>query len=109
MDGKLTMVNESGKMYVPFILYDHDNERDILLRIGFTFIRGHQPYSGFQTYIGGKQVELDCQIHRSQFPGFGNEGDGEFVEPDLAPDPVKTSINAKSFYGISKPKPAGPM
>ncbi|KAF9451278.1 RAD54B protein [Macrolepiota fuliginosa MF-IS2] len=91
IDGKLTMINEDGKV------------------MGFTVLRGQQPHSGFQMYIGGKEVELDCQIPQSQFPGPRCEGGNEDLKPEPEPEPTKTTINTKSFYGISKPRPAGPL
>ncbi|KAJ3574655.1 hypothetical protein NP233_g1623 [Leucocoprinus birnbaumii] len=88
-DGKLTMVDENGKI------------------MGFTITRGQQPHSGFHTYIGGKEVELDCKIPQSQFPGFRDESEDLKMEP--TPEPVKATVNTKSFYGIAKPKPSGPL
>ncbi|KXN90194.1 DNA repair and recombination protein RAD54B [Leucoagaricus sp. SymC.cos] len=91
IDGKLTMVDENGKVK------------------GFTMLRGQQPHSGLHTYIGGKEVELDSQIPQSQFPSFDNIGGSEGLKPGPSPEPAKATINTKSFYGISKPKPSGPL
>jgi len=75
--------------------------------MGFTMVRGQQPHGGFHTYIGGKEVELDCQVPQSQFPGFRNEDEDSKRSP--VSEPVKSAINMKSFYGISKPRLAGPL
>lgn len=70
-------------------------------------LRGQQPHGGFHTYIGGKEVELDCQVPQSQFPGF--KGEDEDSKPSSVSEPAKTTISMKSFYGISKPRPLGPL
>ena len=68
---------------------------------------GQQPHVGFHTYIGGKEVELDCQVPQSQFPGFKNEDEDSKRSPASAP--VKSAINMKSSYGILKPRLPGPL
>ncbi|EKM80843.1 hypothetical protein AGABI1DRAFT_71424 [Agaricus bisporus var. burnettii JB137-S8] len=90
-DGKLTMFNENGKM------------------VGFTVIRSQQPHSGLVTYIGGKEVQLDCRIPQSQFPGFEQEGSNEATKLETITELVKNTVNVSSFYGISKPKVSGPL
>jgi DNA repair and recombination protein RAD54B len=78
-------------------------------RIGFTVIRSQQPHSGLLTYIGGKEVQLDCQIPRSQFPGFEQQATSEVTELEPTSEEVKNPVNVRSFYGISKPKASGPL
>lgn len=103
------MVDEGGKVYAlhPSLGIQFDEVGTCSL--GFTILRGQQLHPGFQTYIGGKEVELDCQIPQSQFPGFRGEGGDEDLKPEPVSEPAKTAINAKSFYGISKPKTPGPL
>lgn len=77
--------------------------------MGFTSTRGQQLCSGFQTYIGGKVVELDCQIPQSQFPGSDTEAHNI---NNLVLEPIHETtkpITVNSFYGISKPKSSGPL
>jgi DNA repair and recombination protein RAD54B len=78
-------------------------------RIGSTVIRSQQPHPGLLTYIGGKEVQLDCQIPQSQFPGFEQQAADELTDRGPILEQVKTPVNVRSFYGASKPKASGTL
>ena len=80
-----------------------------LSRMGFTTTRNQELHSGFQTYIGGKEIEFDCQIPQSQFPGLQREEDIGEAKLGMVKTPAKAIINVKSFYGTPQPKASGPL
>lgn len=74
---------------------------------------GQALHAGFNCYIGGKEVELDCQVSASQLPD--NAGKEEIV-PVLSTYPTDESTATKKFaiplpfYGaLTKPKSRGPL
>ncbi|KAJ6497887.1 SNF2 family N-terminal domain-containing protein [Mycena sanguinolenta] len=104
VDGKLTMITEEGKI------------------MGTTAWKGDQLYGGYHVYIGGKEVELDCEVGLEDLPsvagGHADDKPTSAVENPLSvangspAPPVKTFVAPTSFYGPqvpSKPKPKGPL
>ncbi|KAJ7124910.1 SNF2 family N-terminal domain-containing protein [Mycena epipterygia] len=102
---KLIMITEEGKI------------------MGTTPWKGDPLYAGYKLYIGGKEVELDCQVSLEDLPS-GGYGDDKSAVP--APNPAgvaettigspaigpKTFVAPTSFYGPqapSKVKPKGPI
>jgi DNA repair and recombination protein RAD54B len=102
--------------------------------MGSTAWKGDALYSGYHTYIAGKEVELDGKISASQLPIIvGTSKDPEvdcevpfeqnlflasaskFATSALSPEPKKTTsvttfVTPTSFYGMpAKPKPKGPL
>ncbi|KAJ7755699.1 SNF2 family N-terminal domain-containing protein [Mycena maculata] len=107
---KLTMMTEEGKI------------------MGTTPWKGDPLYSGYHIYIGGKEVELDCEVAPDDLPSVagghtddktaasliqnpGNDADasGSIGSPAAG---TKTFVAPTSFYGPqapSKVKPKGPL
>ncbi|KAJ7251770.1 SNF2 family N-terminal domain-containing protein [Mycena haematopus] len=89
VDGKLTMVTEEGKI------------------MGTTAWKGDQLYGGYHVYIGGKEVELDCEVTLEDLPSVSAA-----VSIGSPAPSAKTFVAPTSFYGPqvpSKPKPKGPL
>ncbi|KAF8170206.1 SNF2 family N-terminal domain-containing protein [Mycena galopus ATCC 62051] len=105
VDGKLTMVTEEGKI------------------MGTTAWKGDLLYGGYHVYIGGKEVELDCEVTLEDLPsvagGHGVDKPAAAVENSASVSIGSPSTAVKSafvaptsFYGAqvpSKPKPKGPL
>ncbi|KAF7362053.1 hypothetical protein MVEN_00550700 [Mycena venus] len=102
--GKLTMITEEGKI------------------MGTTPWKGDNLYGGYHVYIGGKEVELDCEVTLEDLPsvagGHGDDKAAPAVENSAnisigSPLPgAKSFVAPTSFYGPqvpSKPKPKGPL
>ncbi|KAF8160977.1 SNF2 family N-terminal domain-containing protein [Crassisporium funariophilum] len=93
---KILMISEDGKI------------------MGSALWKGQKLCPGFNTFIGGKEVELDCQISASQLPNFppagvvdpshmALAGDSETVTP-RPKSPAKQVITANNFYAPAPPK-----
>ncbi|KAJ7675096.1 SNF2 family N-terminal domain-containing protein [Mycena rosella] len=105
--GKLTMMTEEGKI------------------MGTTPWKGDVLHGGYHLYIGGKEVELDCQVTLDDLPSIpGGHTDDKAAAPAQTPaaettdcigSPAtapKTFVAPTSFYGPqapSKVKPKGPL
>ncbi|KAJ6495564.1 SNF2 family N-terminal domain-containing protein [Mycena vitilis] len=105
--GKLTMVTEEGKI------------------MGTTPWKGDRLHGGYHVYIGGKEVELDCEVTLEDLPSVtGGHADDKLAPAiqnpaDTAQDSIgspatgsKTFVAPTSFYGPqapSKVKPKGPV
>ncbi|KAJ7188473.1 SNF2 family N-terminal domain-containing protein [Mycena filopes] len=102
--GKLTMVSEEGKV------------------MGTTAWKGDPLHGGYHIYIGGKEVELDCQVSLEDLPAVaGGHADDKtapaiqnpaVLTSDSLGSPTKTFVAPTSFYGPqapSKAKPKGPL
>lgn len=124
------MMSEEGKLYVSLSPNHHTTPlTQIANSMGQIPWKGDLLYSGYPTYIGGKQVELDAQVEVSQLPtmiggpqsmhpGEDDSANNTLRTPNspiiitIAPDsPVKKQFIAPaSFYGAApKPKPKGPL
>ncbi|KAJ7502774.1 SNF2 family N-terminal domain-containing protein [Mycena galericulata] len=107
---KLTMMSEEGKI------------------IGTTPWKGDHLYGGYHLYIGGKEVELDCQVSPEDLPSVAgghaddktataliqNLGSQVGAADSIRPPSItsKTFVAPTSFYGPqapSKAKPKGPI
>ncbi|KAK7057394.1 SNF2 family N-terminal domain-containing protein [Favolaschia claudopus] len=101
--GKLTMITEEGKI------------------MGTTPWKGDTLYGGYQVYIGGKEVQLDCEVALEDLPSLETRPDekaaatvdGSDVLSITSPDKgVKAFVAPTSFYGPQAPakaKPKGPL
>ncbi|KAJ6558570.1 SNF2 family N-terminal domain-containing protein [Mycena vulgaris] len=108
--GKLTMISEEGKI------------------MGTTAWKGDPLYGGYHLYIGGKEVELDCEVTLDDLPSvLGGHADDKIAPPPIqtprngaeTADPInspatgsKAFVAPTSFYGpqaASKAKPKGPL
>ncbi|KAJ7039247.1 SNF2 family N-terminal domain-containing protein [Mycena alexandri] len=118
--GKLTMMTEEGKMHVKFIC----PRRPVLTSrsMGTTPWKGDPLHSGYFVYIGGKEVELDCEVSLQDLPAVpGGHADDKMAPAIENPaaatsasigSPTKTFVAPTSFYGpqaASKAKPKGPL
>jgi DNA repair and recombination protein RAD54B len=96
--------------------------------MGSTPWKGDSLHGGYRLYIGGKEVELDCQVTRDDLPStLGGHPDDKIPVPsaqtlgnaaetaDSIGSPTtgsKTFVAPTSFYGPqapSKAKPKGPL
>jgi DNA repair and recombination protein RAD54B len=81
--------------------------------------KGDPLHSGFKSFIGGKEVELDAPVSSSQLPitkgaepGLPVDGVGDHAI--ASDDPSKTEMTQRfitpaHFYGIVKTKAKGPL
>ncbi|KDR75393.1 hypothetical protein GALMADRAFT_249441 [Galerina marginata CBS 339.88] len=98
---KLYMISEDGKI------------------MGSAPWKGQSLHSGYKTFIGGKEVELDLAVSASQLPAIkGSEinisQDEELPESPATVPLVEANQNQKfvaptSFYGTTKPKSKQPL
>lgn len=90
--------------------------------MGTTAWKGDPLHSGYKCYIGGKELELDCEVSASQLPDIiGPKGSAfeavpppPLLLPPVATDdiasPAKKFVAPISFYGAApKSKPKGPL
>lgn len=95
--------------------------------MGTTPWKGDPLYGGYHLYVGGKEVELDCQVTLEDLPSVagGHAGDKTVASVQNAATDVgasdsldspavgsKTFVAPTSFYGPqppSKAKPKGPL
>lgn len=118
--GKMTMVTEEGKMCVyRLCLWLRSLTRPSM---GTTAWKGDTLHGGYHLYIGGKEVELDCEVTLEDLPSVaGGHADenpapaGENSAGVSIGSPatgVKSFVAPTSFYGPqvpSKLKPKGPL
>lgn len=118
--GKMTMVTEEGKMCVyRLCLWLRSLTRPSM---GTTAWKGDILHGGYHLYIGGKEVELDCEVTLEDLPsvagGHADEKPAPAVENSAGVSTgspatgVKSFVAPTSFYGPqvpSKPKPKGPL
>ncbi|KAJ7782862.1 P-loop containing nucleoside triphosphate hydrolase protein [Mycena metata] len=102
--GKLTMMTEEGKI------------------MGTTPWKGDPLHGGYFVYIGGKEVELDCEVSLADLPAVAGGHADDRTAPAIGNpaaatsafigSPTKTFVAPTSFYGPqapSKAKPKGPV
>jgi DNA repair and recombination protein RAD54B len=90
--------------------------------MGTTAWKGDILHGGYHLYIGGKEVELDCEVTLEDLPsvagGHADEKPAPAVENSAGVSigspatGVKSFVAPTSFYGPqvpSKPKPKGPL
>ncbi|KAF5385986.1 hypothetical protein D9615_002412 [Tricholomella constricta] len=106
-DGKLVMMSEEGKL------------------MGSSPWKGDRLISGYRTFIGGKEIELDSQVKASQLPNLITSSRDQVVDVGDTPSEslvddssdqflntpsVAKCVAPTSFYGTPvKRKPKGPL
>jgi hypothetical protein len=101
----------------------------IVYSLGVTTWNGNPLHTGYELKVGGKEVELSCQVTASQLPDMSGEkgiaaGEvGRYTPPPEFMGPphdvgyveglsasVGKFVPPTSFYGVpAKSKPKGPM
>lgn len=84
-------------------------------RMGSTPWKGQPLCSGFSTFIGGKEVELDLQVSADQLPATQGDHETDTASSESPPQrmmPIKETrkfISPANFYGTTKPKVKLPL
>ncbi|KAF7315296.1 hypothetical protein MIND_00044100 [Mycena indigotica] len=100
IDGKMSMLTEEGKI------------------LGTTLWKGDTLSAGYKLYIGGKEIQLDCQVPPEDVPSLVAGPDKTVAAPDTSSVQLavasptskpKPFVAPASFYGASKPKPIKPL
>jgi hypothetical protein len=105
VSGKLSMITEEGKV------------------MGTTPWKGDPLHGGYHVYIGGKEVELDCEVtledlpsiaggHADEKPAPAIQNPASIASDSIGSPATKSFVAPTSFYGPqapSKPKLKGPL